>query len=88
MFALAGLFLGALAPFGALAGILQLDPRVRAKEQLEAGIGLPVLVDIPAVRTPFEKRSSRKQTLFIFIFVFFVVVGYIVIVVAEQMGVL
>jgi polysaccharide chain length determinant protein (PEP-CTERM system associated) len=88
MFAFAGLFLGALAPFGALAGILQLDPRVRAKEQLEAGIGLPVLVDIPAVRTPFEKRSSRKQTLFIFIFVFFVVAGYIAIVVAEQMGVL
>ena len=88
MFAFAGLFLGALAPFGALAGIIQLDPRVRAKEQLEEGIGLPVLLDIPAVRTPFEKRSSRKQTLFIFVFVFFVIAGYIAIVVAEQMGVL
>jgi polysaccharide chain length determinant protein (PEP-CTERM system associated) len=88
MFAFAGLFLGALAPFGALAGILQLDPRVRAKQQLEDGIGLPVLVDIPSVRTPYEKRSNRKQTLFIFIFVFFVVAGYIGIVVAEQMGVI
>jgi polysaccharide chain length determinant protein (PEP-CTERM system associated) len=88
MFALAGLFLGALAPFGALAGLLQLDPRVRAKEQLEDSIGLPVLVDIPAVRTPYEKRSNRKQTLFIFIFVFCAVAGYIGIVVTEQMGVL
>ncbi|TGN41511.1 XrtA system polysaccharide chain length determinant [Marinobacter confluentis] len=88
MFAFAGLFLGALAPFGALAGLLQLDPRVRAKEQLEDGIGLPVLVDIPAVRTPYEKRSSRRQTLFIFIFVFTVLAGYVGIVVAEHMGVL
>lgn len=88
MFAFAGLFLGALAPFGALAGLLQLDPRVRAKEQLESGIGLPVLVDIPAVRTPYEKRSSRRQTLFIFIFVFAAVAGYIGIVVAEMMEVL
>jgi len=88
MFAFAGLFLGALAPFGALAGLLQLDPRVRAREQLEEGIGLPVLVSIPNVRTPYEKRSSRKQTLFIFVFVFFVLAGYIGIVVAEYMGVL
>lgn len=88
MFAFAGLFLGALAPFGALAGMLQLDPRVRAREQLEGGIGLPVLSTIPAIRTPFEKRSSRKQTYFIFVFVFCVLAGYIGIVVAEQMGVL
>jgi polysaccharide chain length determinant protein (PEP-CTERM system associated) len=88
MFALAGLFLGALAPFGALAGLLQLDPRVRAKEQLEEGIGLPVLASIPAVRTPYEKRSNRKQTLSIFMFVLCVVAGYIGIVVAEYMGVL
>jgi polysaccharide chain length determinant protein (PEP-CTERM system associated) len=87
MFAFAGLFLGALAPFGALAGILQLDPRVRAREQLEDGIGLPVLVDIPAVRTPYEKRSSRKQTLFIFIFVFLAITGYVGIIVAKHMGV-
>jgi polysaccharide chain length determinant protein (PEP-CTERM system associated) len=86
-FALAGLFLGALAPFGALAGLLQLDPRVKVREQLEDEVGLPVLAHIPTVRTPYEKRSNRKQTLFIFIFVFFVVAGYIGIVVAEQMGV-
>lgn len=88
MFAFAGLFLGALVPFGALAGILQLDPRVRAREQLEDGIGLPVLVEIPAVRTPYERRSNRKQTLFIFVFVLCVAAGYVGIVVAEHMGVL
>lgn len=88
MFAFAGLFLGALAPFGAIAGILQLDPRVRAKAQLEEGIGLPVLVEIPAVRTPYERRINRRQTLFIFVFVFAVVAGYVGIVVAERMGVL
>ena len=88
MFAFAGLFLGALAPFGALAGILQLDPRVRAREQLEEDIGLPVLVSLPNVRTPYEKRSSRRQTLFIFMFVFCVIAGYVGIVAAEFLGVL
>jgi protein tyrosine kinase modulator len=88
MFAFAGLFLGALAPFGALAGVLQLDPRVRAKEQLEEGIGLPVLISLPAVRTPYERRKSRRQTMFIFVFVFLVIAGYVAIVVAQRMGVL
>ena len=47
MFAFAGVFLGALAPFGAIAGLLQIDPRIRARKQLEDGIGLPVLAEIP-----------------------------------------
>ena len=46
MFAAAGLFLGIMAPFGAVAGLLQIDPRVRARKQLEEGIGLPVLAEI------------------------------------------
>ncbi len=88
MFATAGLFLGLAAPFGALAGLLQIDPRIRARKQLEDGIGLPVLVEIPEVRTPYEKRRDRKVTLVIGVGVVLTAVVYIGIVVLAQLGVI
>lgn len=87
-FAVIGLFLGALAPFGAVAGLLQVDPRVRAKAQLEEEVGLPVLVEIPKIRTPFEKRRERRVTLAVGISAAVVAIGYIAIAVASVMGVL
>ena len=88
MFAAAGLFLGLAAPFGAVAGLLQVDPRIRARKQLEEDIGLPVLVEIPEVRTPYEKRRDRKVTLLIGIFAVLTVTVYVTIVVLAQMGVI
>ncbi len=90
MFAAAGLFLGGLAaPFGAVAGLLQVDPpRIRARKQLEEDIGLPVLVEIPEVRTPYEKRRDRKVTLLIGIFAVLTVTVYVTIVALAQMGVI
>jgi len=87
-FALAGLFLGALAPFGAIAGFLQIDPRVRARQQLEEGIGLPVLAEIPPVRTPYEKRRDRWVTLTIIVFAVISVAVYVGVATAELMGVI
>ncbi|PXX90735.1 lipopolysaccharide biosynthesis protein [Marinobacter vulgaris] len=87
-FAFAGLFLGALAPFGAIAGLLQIDPRVRARQQLEASIGLPVLAEMPPVRTPYEKRRDRLVTVTISVFAVISVVAYIVIAGAALMGVI
>ncbi|MCC4269659.1 hypothetical protein LL254_02970 [Marinobacter nauticus] len=88
MFAAAGLFLGLVAPFGAVAGLLQVDPRIRARKQLEEDIGLPVLVEIPEVRTPYEKRRDRKVTVLIGIFAVLTVTVYVTIVVLAQMGVI
>ncbi|HAS76323.1 XrtA system polysaccharide chain length determinant [uncultured Marinobacter sp.] len=88
MFAFAGVFLGALAPFGAIAGLLQIDPRIRARKQLEDGIGLPVLAEIPPVRTPFEKRRDRWVTLTIFVFAGVAVAVYVGIATAALMGVI
>ncbi|KAA1175039.1 lipopolysaccharide biosynthesis protein [Marinobacter salinexigens] len=86
MFALSGLILGILAPFGAAAGLLQIDPRVRAKEQLEEDIGLPVLIEIPEVRTPFEKRRDRRLTNMVVFCSVITAVVYIVIGVARGVG--
>ncbi|MDP4546412.1 XrtA system polysaccharide chain length determinant [Marinobacter sp. MDS2] len=87
MFAIAGLFLGMAAPFGALAGILQVDPRIRASKQLEDDIGLPVLIEIPKVRTPYEKRLDRKVTLLVGVFALVAVVIYVAVVVLAYLGV-
>jgi hypothetical protein len=88
MFAMAGIFLGLAAPFGAVAGLLQVDPRIRARKQLEDGIGLPVLIEIPEVRTPFEKRRDRRVTMMVGIFVVLTAAVYITIVVLAQLGVI
>src|SRR5690606_19829483 len=42
-FAIAGLFLGLLAPIGILAAVLQVDPRVRVASIFEENTGIPVL---------------------------------------------
>ncbi|TBW51572.1 lipopolysaccharide biosynthesis protein [Marinobacter halodurans] len=87
-FAMAGLLLGLLAPFGAIAGLLQIDPRVRAKSQLEDEVGIPVLIDIPRVRTPFEMRRERRVTYAVIICAVLVIAAYVGIAVASVMGVI
>ncbi|MCM0611816.1 lipopolysaccharide biosynthesis protein [Marinobacter sediminum] len=88
LFASAGLILGALAPFGLAAGVLQIDPRVRARKQLEDDLGLPVLAEIPEVRTPYEKRRDRKVTGVIGVLVVLAVAVYVTIVALVQLGVI
>lgn len=87
-FAAAGLFLGLLAPFGTVAGLLQVDPRIRARKQLEEELGLPVLAEIPLVRTPFEKRRDRRVTVAVSFFAVISISAYVAIVVAAQLGVI
>lgn len=86
LFAAAGLLLGLAAPFGAVAGLLQIDPRVRARQQLEEGIGLPVLMQLPRVRTPFEKRRERRLTIAVIVCAVIASSVYIAIVVSKLMG--
>lgn len=88
VFASAGLILGALAPFGLAAGVLQIDPRVRARKQLEDGIGLPVLAEIPQVRTPYEQRKDRFLTVLVSVCAALVVAAYGGVAGAALMGVI
>ncbi|MEX0604287.1 MAG: XrtA system polysaccharide chain length determinant [Marinobacter sp.] len=87
MFAIAGLFLGMAAPFGTAAGLLQVDPRVRAREQMEEQTGFPVLMEIPNVRTPFEKRRDRRAKSGIIVCSLIVIVVYVAIAVTSELGI-
>lgn len=88
LFASAGLILGVLAPFGLAAGVLQVDPRIRARKQLEDGIGLPVLAEIPHVRTPYEKRKDRWLTVSVSVCAVLAVAAYVGVAGAALMGVI
>lgn len=87
-FAFAGLFLGAIAPFGLIAGLLQIDPRVRARKQLEETIGLPVLAELPHVKTPYEQRRERRLTTLVVVCALLVCGAYVAIAAASMMGVI
>src|SRR5690606_7411847 len=64
-FALAGLFVGVLAPIGLIAGVLQIDPRVRVGSVFEENTGIPVLASVPHIETPVEHRVNRRRTILI-----------------------
>lgn len=87
-FASVGLLLGLLAPFGLIAGLLQVDPRVRSKDTLEADYGIPVLGEIPPVVTPYERRRRKGSYWLLGFAVVLVVAGYAAIVVLQYMGVI
>lgn len=88
IFAVAGLALGLAAPFGLAAGLLQVDPRIRAREQLEETIELPVLVQLPNVKTPFELRRERRVTVLVGVCALAAVVVYLIVAAAGLMDVI
>lgn len=88
MFAAAGLLLGLVAPFGALAGLLQIDPRIRSREQLEEMLEITVLEELPEVRTPFEKRRDRKVTVAVIVMAISVAAAYLAVALAAVFGVI
>ncbi|MEX2474903.1 XrtA system polysaccharide chain length determinant [Marinobacter sp.] len=87
-FAAAGLFLGILAPFGLVAGLLQIDPRIRVREQLEDELDFPVLVALPSIKTPFEQRRAKKVTFVVGVCAILAVIVYLLLVTAALMGVI
>ncbi|PAV27052.1 polysaccharide chain length determinant protein (PEP-CTERM system associated) [Tamilnaduibacter salinus] len=87
-FAAAGLLLGIVAPFGAVGGLLHLDPRVRGRSQLEKELGLMVIGEVPEVRTPFERRRDRRRTVGIIFCCLLVAAAYIAVAGAVLLGVI
>lgn len=88
IFAVAGLFLGIAAPFGVAAGLLQVDPRIRAREQLEETTDVPILVELPKVRTPYEQRRDRRVSMVVGVFAITAVLIYLGVAGAALLGVL
>ncbi|TVP60397.1 MAG: lipopolysaccharide biosynthesis protein [Halomonadaceae bacterium] len=87
-FASVGWLLGLLAPFGLLAGLLQIDPRVRSEQQIKDFLEIPLLGTIPPVRTPYERRRSRRGLVGIGVVTSVIVGAYITVVVLQGTGVL
>ena len=87
MFAFAGLFIGLVAPFGAVAALLQVDPRIRSREQIEDVLELSILEQFPEVRTPFEKRRERRVTMAVSVMAVVVAGAYIAVALAAVFGV-
>ena len=88
MFAMAGLLLGAVAPFGAVAGLLQVDPRIRSRDQLQDVLDIRVLEHLPEIRTPFEKRRDRKVTVAVVVMAVLVAAAYVAVALASVFGVI
>lgn len=86
-FASVGWLLGLLAPIGLLAGLLQIDPRVRSTKQMDV-LEIPLLGSIPLVRTPYERRSERRGYIFMVVIVLLVAAGYLSVVSLQATGVL
>lgn len=59
--AIVGLGAGMAVPLLALVVFCWMDPRVRSGRRFERRSGLPVLVSLPKLESPFEKRLERSR---------------------------
>ena len=87
-FASVGWLLGLLAPFGLLAGLLQIDPRVRSVEQIQQDLEIPLLGSIPPVKTPYERRREKRGYFGIALAIIVIGAGYASVVFLQATGVL
>jgi polysaccharide chain length determinant protein (PEP-CTERM system associated) len=78
-FAMGGLVLAIVIPFGLLYALVQFDPRIRSARQLERTTGLVVLASIPAFSTAREKMRSRARLLFSASMVVAVIAAYVLV---------
>ena len=78
-FAMGGLVLAIVIPFGLLYALVQFDPRIRSARQLERTTGLVVLASIPAFSTAREKMRSRARLLFSASMVVVVIAAYVLV---------
>lgn len=63
--------IGLIVPLGLLVAYIQLDPRIRFVEKLESTLpeNVPVLVSIPHMGTPAERRLQRSEWVYLGIFI-------------------
>ena len=78
-FAMGGIVLALVIPFGLLYALVQFDPRIRSARQLERTTGLVALASIPAFSTAREKVRSRARLLFSAAIVVAVIAAYILV---------
>jgi len=60
-FAIGGMALGIMLPLGLLAGLLQIDGRIRDPRTISQKLTLPVLGVVPHLPTPAEEQSISRN---------------------------
>lgn len=85
-FFLAGPILGALVPLGLLIVYVQLDPRIRFKESLEAITDVPVLGVVPHMTSPLSKRVMKSDVILLGTFLIIILCLYVAIAFAHRAG--
>ncbi len=88
-FFLAAPVLGVLVPLGVIIAYIQLDPRVRFVERVQALLpeSVHLLIVVPHMNTQLERRTNRSEWGYLAIFVALVMVGYIIVAVVRLTGV-
>ncbi len=81
-FAMVGPILGILFPFGALLGLIIIDPRVRFQRELNAIKNTEVMGVIPHMMTPLDRRVLKWDALVMLavvavVFLIYIVVGWL-----------
>jgi hypothetical protein len=71
-----GLLAGFLAPVVLFGLFCFVDPRVRSAERLESRTGIPVLMSIPSLTSPLEKRLERNRLFWLVLMAVFLVLTY------------
>lgn len=77
--ALLGMPFAFFLPVGFIAGLLQVDRRVRSSEQIAANLGIPVAGEINELRTRSQEDLERRQLFWIKASVVGVVILYLVV---------
>ncbi|MCW8855321.1 MAG: hypothetical protein OQK72_11505 [Gammaproteobacteria bacterium] len=75
-FALGGLVLGLVIPVGIIYFMLQLDPRIRFSQVISTELGLPLLAEIDKLESLSERRSARRNYIYLSVGVIVVLLIY------------
>ena len=85
-FVLMGPVLGFLAPLGALVLYIQVDPRIRFRDQLEVVSKVPILGVVPHISSPLSKRMLKSDVILLISFLVLVMCVYVAIAFARHKG--
>lgn len=73
-----GLPAGLIAPVVLIALLCLFDPRIRSSARFQDRTGVPVLMDLPNLRSPLESRVARNQTIWYALLALAVIALYVV----------
>lgn len=89
-FFLAAPLLGALVPLALLVVYIQLDPRMRFVDRVQTMLpqNVPVLMVVPHMSTPLERRMNRSEWNYLAVFAAVVMAAYVLLAIVRLTGIM